>query len=189
MVQSGEPAKHLHAPAASQPSAEPAVEQARVIPLGDRQPARYGAIASRSESDGYTGQITAPQAPVPETLIEPGTTTVADSVVAQVAAIAARNVPGVHELVSRGSGDALMRFFQRLNNPDKPDLPGVTVKVGRQDVVICLTMTVDYGVSIPLVVDAVRRNVMDSVQTMTGLTVKAVKIDVLGLHFPEEGDR
>jgi len=43
-----------------------------------------------------------------------------------------------------------------------------------------------YGVSIPDVAEAVRRNIIDRVEAMTGLTVIAVDIAVNDLYFPED---
>jgi uncharacterized alkaline shock family protein YloU len=44
----------------------------------------------------------------------------------------------------------------------------------------------DYGVSIPQVAEAVRRNIISRLEAMTGLNVKEVNIDVTDLYFPEE---
>jgi len=41
-------------------------------------------------------------------------------------------------------------------------------------------------VSIPTVAEAVRRNIIDRVEAMTGLTVIAVDIAVNDLYFPED---
>ena len=59
----------------------------------------------------------------------------------------------------------------------------VDVVVGEIEAAVDLGMSVDYGVSIPDVADAVRRNIMGRVQTMTGLIVKEVNIDVTDLYF------
>ena len=47
-------------------------------------------------------------------------------------------------------------------------------------------MTVDYGVSIPQVAEAVRQNIVERVRGMTGLIVKEVNINAADLYFPEE---
>lgn len=118
-----------------------------------------------------------------------GETTVADGVVAQVAATAARAVSGVHGLVPRSGGDPLIRLFRRIAGSDRTEIPGVIVKSGPRDVVITLTMTVDYGASIPQVVDAVRASVTHNIQSLTGLTVREVTIEVVSLHLPDGGDQ
>ena len=44
----------------------------------------------------------------------------------------------------------------------------------------------DYGVNIPAVAAAVRNNVINRVESMTGLIVKEVNVEVLDLYFPNE---
>lgn len=119
---------------------------------------------------------------------EQGKTTIADSVVAKIAGIAAREVSGVHELSSGGAGGLVSGLTQKVTGSDNRS-QGVTVEVGEREAAIDLTMTIDYGVSIPQVAEAVRRNVMNRVQSMTGLAVKEVNIDVTDLFFPEDAAR
>jgi uncharacterized alkaline shock family protein YloU len=115
---------------------------------------------------------------------EHGRTTIADGVVAKIAMIAAREVPGVHELVGQGAGDMFAGFTQRVTGGTSLT-PGVNVEVGEREAAVDLRMTVDYGVSIAQVAEAVRRNVINRVQGMAGLIVKEVNIDVTDLYFPE----
>ncbi|HEV3362825.1 MAG TPA: Asp23/Gls24 family envelope stress response protein [Acidimicrobiia bacterium] len=110
---------------------------------------------------------------------EHGTTTVADSVVAKIAGIAAREVSGVHAM---GTGAA--RAFGALKEmlPIGSDEPaptqGVMVEVGEKEAAVDLDLVVEYGVSIPELAKAVRNNVIQRVQRMTGLTVTEVNIAV-----------
>ncbi len=60
----------------------------------------------------------------------------------------------------------------------------VDVVVGEIEAAVDLGMSVDYGVNIPQVADAVRSNIVGRVQAMTGLIVKEVNIDVTDLYFP-----
>jgi uncharacterized alkaline shock family protein YloU len=117
-----------------------------------------------------------------------GKTTIADSVVAKVAGIAAREVAGVHELSSRGAGGMISGLAARVTGGDS-SAQGVSVEVGEREAAIDLAMSVDYGVSIPQVAEAVRRNVITRLQTMTGLVVKEVNIDVIDLFFPEDANQ
>ena len=120
---------------------------------------------------------------------EHGRTTIADDVVAKIAAIAAREVPGVHELVSQGVGGTLSGLTQRVaggGGGDNIGTQGVSVEVGQREAAVDLRMIVDYGVSIPQVADAVRRNIRNRVNSMTGLTVREVNIDVTDLYFPQQ---
>jgi uncharacterized alkaline shock family protein YloU len=118
-------------------------------------------------------------------ITEQGKTAIADVVVAKIAGIAAREVTGVHELVSKGVGGAVSGLTQRMTGVSTRS-QGVDVEVGAREAAIDIRLTVDYGVSIPQVAEAVRRNIMSRLEAMTGLVVKEVNIDVADLYFPEE---
>lgn len=114
-----------------------------------------------------------------------GKTTIANGVVSKIAGIAAREVEGVHELVGQGAGGMISGFTQRVGVGDSRS-QGVAVEVGERETAIDLAMVVTYGISIPQVADAVRRNIMNRIQAMTGLTVKEVNINVVDLYFPDD---
>jgi len=114
----------------------------------------------------------------------PGKTIISDSVVAKIAAIAAREVPGVHELggaAERAIGGALARISGGAGRT-----AGVGVEVGEEEAAVDLSMIVDYGQSIPDVASQVRQNVMNQIESLTGLRVKEVNIMVNDLFFPGE---
>lgn len=114
-----------------------------------------------------------------------GRTVIADVVVAKIAGIAAREIAGVHALVPHGTAGAIAGITQRVMRADT-SAQGVRVEVGEREAAVDLRLTVDYGASIPQVAEAVRRNVINRVQSMTGLVVKEVNIEVSDLYFPEE---
>jgi uncharacterized alkaline shock family protein YloU len=117
---------------------------------------------------------------------EDGTTSVADSVVVKVAGIAARQIDGVHELGGGGSR-AVGSLRQRVPGAGGPDLgQGVSAEVGEHETTIDIDVVLDYGVSIVDVTQAIRRNVITSVEGMTGLQVSAVNIDVDDIYIPED---
>lgn len=118
-------------------------------------------------------------------LTDQGRTTIASTVVAKIAGLAAREVPGVHALAAQGAGEALAGLTQRITGSDLRSY-GVNVEVGEREAIVSLRMTVDYGVSIPQVAEAVRRNIINRIQAMTGLLVKEVNIDVIDLYFPDD---
>src|SRR5262245_6816581 len=120
-----------------------------------------------------------------EVVSERGKTTVADGVVAKIAGIAAREIEGVHELLSQGVADTLTGLAQRVTRGDTR-AQGVKVEVGQREAVVDLKIIVLYGVNIPQLAEAVRRNIINRVQAMTGLTVKEVNVDVIDLFFREE---
>lgn len=109
---------------------------------------------------------------------EQGRTSIADSVVLKVAGVAAREVNGVHAM---GSGGA--RAFGALKDKlpggsGQSPTQGVSVEVGERQAAIDIDLVVEYGVSIPDVSQAVRRNVIQRVERMTGLEVTEVNLSV-----------
>ncbi|HEU5349581.1 MAG TPA: Asp23/Gls24 family envelope stress response protein [Ktedonobacterales bacterium] len=114
-----------------------------------------------------------------------GKTIIAEGVVAKIAGVAAREVDGVHDLVPIGAGATIAGFAGRLTRSDQRST-GVNVEVGQREAAVDLNMTVDYGVNIPQIAEAVRQNIMDRIHAMTGLVVKEVNINAADLYFPGE---
>jgi uncharacterized alkaline shock family protein YloU len=114
-----------------------------------------------------------------------GKTTIANGVVAKIVGIAAREIDGVHEVVGSGAGATITGLATRVTRGDTR-AQGVSVEVGEREAAASISIVVVYGVSIPTIAEAVRRNIIDRVEAMTGLTVIAVDIAVNDLYFPEE---
>jgi uncharacterized alkaline shock family protein YloU len=167
------------------------MSETHVEPTTNRQnPA--GSARNTAATDTQT-QIVSVSAPAPRSVESEavrfdtghGRTVIAEGVVAKIAGVAAREVEGVHDLVPLGAGAALAGIAGRLARTDQRS-SGVNVEVGQREAAVDLNMTVEYGVSIPQVAEAVRQNVMDRIRAMTGLTVKEVNINASDLYFPEE---
>jgi uncharacterized alkaline shock family protein YloU len=120
-----------------------------------------------------------------ELVTDQGRTTIADAVVAKIAGMAAKEINGVHELLPQSVGSAITGLAQRVTGGDTRSY-GVNVEVGEREAAIDLRVIMDYGVSIPQVAEAVRRNIIQRIGAMTGLTVREVNIVVNDLFFPEE---
>ncbi len=114
-----------------------------------------------------------------------GMTKIADSVVARIAGLAAREVPGVHDMTSTGLGQAFGGLTGRVTGQDQMDR-GVAVQVGEVECIVDLNLVVDYQASIPQVAEAIRRNVSGRIEAMTGLNTKEVNINVADLYFPDQ---
>jgi uncharacterized alkaline shock family protein YloU len=111
-----------------------------------------------------------------------GQTTIADAVVTKVAGLAAREVPGVHDL-GGGTARAVGSVTQRVGLGDQR-MQGVSVDVGQREAAVDLTLVIEYGESIPQVADAVREQVIKRVEGITGLSVTEVNVSVNDLYFP-----
>ncbi|MFJ2475766.1 Asp23/Gls24 family envelope stress response protein [Streptomyces sp. NPDC087659] len=116
-----------------------------------------------------------------------GRTTIADGVVEKIAALAARDVVGVHAM-----GSGLSRTFGAVRDRvpgGKPSVTrGVKAEVGEKQTALDLEIIVEYGVAIADVARAVRENVVAAVERMTGLEVVEVNIAVGDVKLPDEED-
>ena len=119
---------------------------------------------------------------------EHGKTTIADVVVTKMAAIAAREVPGVYDLGGTAS-PTFNAVTQRIpGSRGTANSRGVAVEVGDRQAVVDLTLVADYGVPITDATDGVRRNVIDTIERMAGLEVTEVNIDVVDVYIPGQDD-
>ena len=114
-----------------------------------------------------------------------GKTTIADGVVAKIVGIAAREIDGVKDVVNVGAGASIAGLATRVTGGGSR-AQGVSVEVGEREAAASINLIVIYGVSIPQIAEAVRRNVISRVEAMTGLTVITVDISVSDLYFPED---
>lgn len=143
-----------------------------------------GASVSRSIGGPGSSRVdrapAAPRLPMEEGA-SAGRTTIAESVVAKVAGIAAREVSGVHAL---GGGGA--RAFGAIRDVvNATDLTqGVKVEVGETQAAADITIVVDYPAPIQEVADNVRSAVTAAITRLVGLQVVEVNVDVNDVHLP-----
>ncbi len=118
-----------------------------------------------------------------------GHTQIADSVVAKIAGMAAREIGGVHAM---GGGAARMvgavRDVVSGGNSNGSATQGVSVEVGERQAAVDIDLVVEYGVAIQDLATAVRRNVTTAVERMTGLEVTEINIKVDDIHLPEDDE-
>ena len=115
-----------------------------------------------------------------------GKTAVADTVVAKVAGIATRELPGVYAM-GAGMARAFGVVRDRLPGGTTTSITqGVTVEVGERQAAIDLDVVVEYGISIPDLAEGVRRNVINAVERMCGLEVTEVNITIGDVHLPTD---
>jgi uncharacterized alkaline shock family protein YloU len=147
-----------------------------------------GGVADRSATAGAAAGTTAVGSGATgpdEPAATRGTTTIADGVVEKIAGMAAREVPGVHDL---GAG------FARTIGAVRDRVPGgrtglgrgVKVEVGQRQTAVDLDIVVEYGVPIQEVAAEIRENVVSALERMTGLEVVEVNIAVDDVHLPGE---
>jgi uncharacterized alkaline shock family protein YloU len=116
-----------------------------------------------------------------------GSTTIADTVVQKIAGLATREVSGVYSL-GGGAARAFGALRERIPGASASASQGVAVEVGEKQAAVDLQILVEYGVSIAEVARSVRRNVITSIEQMTGLEVVEVNINVNDVHIPGDED-
>ena len=112
-----------------------------------------------------------------------GNTVVQSTVVTQIAGIASQEVDGVQ--MGGGVSNAAGGFLESITG-SSGSAPGVTVEVGEEEAFVDLSMSTEYGKSIPQLSEAVRRNVINRVENLTGLNVTEVNITVNDVQLPEQ---
>lgn len=162
-----------------------------------------GAAPTLNPTPGGTGHSTAapapssaaathPQVPSADAALMPhsvlasdhGSTAIADVVVAKIAALATREVTGVHDL---GGGATRMAgvLRERIPGARVNVQQGVSVEIGEQHAAVDISVIAEYGVAIHELAAAIRKNVMVSVQAMTGLIVTEVNVTIHDIYFPD----
>ncbi len=113
---------------------------------------------------------------------ERGNTSISDSVVSKIAGIAAQEVDGIR--MGSGASQAVGGFLGSITGGSQTQ--GVSVEVGQEEAALDLTLTAEYGKSIPQLAEAVRRNVVNRVESLVGLRITEVNITVSNVFFPQQ---
>ncbi len=116
-----------------------------------------------------------------KTYIDPlnaGNVNISDDVIGVITSIAASEIEGIAGM--HGSLDITSMFGKK--NKSK----GVKVQIEDNEVVIELSVVVDYGVNISETAEKVQENVKNAVESMTSLVVKQVDINVQGINIKKE---
>lgn len=119
-----------------------------------------------------------------EALANRGTTSIADEVVEKLVGIATKSVPGVHDL-----GGDLGRLFGSVKERVGADVEpgrGIAVRLDGRTANIKITLVIEYGHVIDGVTDRVRAAVIETVERMLSVDVRAVDILVDDVHVPAE---
>ena len=103
----------------------------------------------------------------------------ANDVLATIAGIAACEVPGIAGMCG-GFKDGIVDLLGRKNLSK-----GVQITVKENQVTVDLAIVVDYGAQLLDVCTKIQDGVKKALETMTGLAVVAVNIDVQGVRLTE----
>ncbi len=110
-----------------------------------------------------------------------GRTVIEDVVVSKIAGLAAREVSGVYSL---GGGTARVVGAIRGSFSSAPNISqGVQVEVGERQAAVDVAIVAEYGVAIHELAEAIRRNIINAIERMTGLEVTEVNVTVHDVHL------
>ncbi|WFR59638.1 Asp23/Gls24 family envelope stress response protein [Anaerocolumna sp. AGMB13025] len=106
-----------------------------------------------------------------------GEVQIADEVVATIAGLAATEVEGVAAMSSNITNELVSKLG--MKNLSK----GVKIAVSSDSVSVDLSLTMEYGYSIPDTSRQVQEKVKSAIENMTGLTVSEVNIRISGVNI------
>lgn len=113
-------------------------------------------------------------------IVDQGQIKISDEVVGIIASLAATEIKGVAGM-SGGIAGGISEMLGRKNFSK-----GVKVDVKEKEVSISLYIIVEYGAKIPEVAWEVQESVKNTVETMTGLNVVEVNINIQGVNIEKE---
>lgn len=116
-----------------------------------------------------------------------GDTMIAETVVAKLAGIATREVPGVYAM-GGGVRRAFSNITERIPGSQVNVTGGVAVEKGERQTAISISIIIEYGASAVDVSEGIRNNVINSVERATGLEVLEVNITVTDVQLPSDPD-
>ncbi|ODU65421.1 MAG: alkaline-shock protein [Micrococcales bacterium 70-64] len=112
-----------------------------------------------------------------------GKTTIVDPVVAKVAGIAAREVPGVFAL-GGGAARVVGAIREAMGGADLTQ--GIKVEVGETQVAVDITIVVEYPQPLQAVAGDVRAAVARAIEQLIGMEVAEINVTVSDVHIPGE---
>lgn len=112
-----------------------------------------------------------------------GKNTIAEGVVEKVAGIAAREVPGVHDL-GNGAARALGAIRHAINAQDRGQ--GISVEVGEKQVAADVTVVAEYPVALQKLAGNIRSAVSDAISSVVGMEASEVNVTVSDVHIPSD---
>jgi uncharacterized alkaline shock family protein YloU len=155
------------------------------------EPSTEGAPTGAQQTSSYSPprRVSGTVQPRRSELVTPrGKTSIAESVVEKIAGVSAAEIDGVHAM-GKGRGRALGAIRDKLPVVSGPNpAQGVSVEVGERQAAVDLDLVVDYGVSIVSVAQAVRENVINNIERMTGLEVTEVNVAVDDVWMGEDDE-
>ncbi|MEP6814748.1 MAG: Asp23/Gls24 family envelope stress response protein, partial [Marmoricola sp.] len=88
-----------------------------------------------------------------------------------------------------GAARAVGAIRERIPGSNTNHSQGVSVEVGERQAAVDVQLVAEYGVSIADLAAGIRRNVIASIERMTGLEVTEVNIEVQDIHVESDDNQ
>lgn len=111
-----------------------------------------------------------------------GKVNIADDVIGVISTIAASEIKGIKALTGTFQDDVLEMIGKKNFNK------GIHVEMNNNVVLVELSVIVDYGAKIHEIAKEVQENVKLAIESMTGLEVVAVNVNIEGINTKLEKD-
>ncbi len=111
-----------------------------------------------------------------------GTVNIADDVIGVISSIAASEIQGIKALSGTFQDDVLEMIGKKNFNK------GIHIEMNNNVVLVELSVIIDYGTKIQETAKQVQENVKLAIESMTGLEVVAVNVNVVGINTKVEKD-
>ncbi|OWZ84872.1 Asp23/Gls24 family envelope stress response protein [Natranaerobius trueperi] len=108
---------------------------------------------------------------------------IVDDVIAIIAGIAANKVEGVKGMTG---GSFVGNIAERMGKKDLGK--GVKITTEENEVHVAISIVVQYGVKIHETAKEVQKAIREAIQSMTGLEVPAVQVNVQGVEMDQESE-
>ena len=105
---------------------------------------------------------------------------ISEDVISKIACVAAKDVPGVKDVISKPSDLKNILAKDRFSK-------AVRIQNGDNTLVIDIYLIIKAGVRITQVAEQVQKDVKDAVQNMTGYVVTKVNVNVEDIDLSEDG--
>lgn len=140
-----------------------------------------GSTPATSRVDRTTVETVTSLGGVTTSGVAQGRTVIDDAVIAKVAGIAAREVPGVFAL-GNNAARAFGAIRSAVGGADHGQ--GVRVEVGETQVAADVTLVVEYPVPMQTVAGDVRAAVSQAITDLVGMGVAEINVAIVDVHIP-----
>lgn len=114
-----------------------------------------------------------------------GVTSIRDNVIAKVAGLAVREVPGVHALGTVPTR-TIRAILDAISSTDASQ--GISVTVAEDGVAVEVVLVATYPAPLAALAEQVRTAVTLAVEGLVGMSVSAVDVTITDIHVAEDAD-